>query len=139
PWPPISPTLPNFTQLLTFYKDDVDFSQHGSMALHSRNGNGIWEPKVASGYGYVVRADPYKDLAFGTSGVGIPAVVDVSLVDTVKPSIRPANPPDPANPFYIQRASAIATRTGTTPRIRLQSRMDTSPGVAVVCRLRTSH
>ena len=47
------------TQQLTFYKDNLDFGTHGSMELKSRNGLGVWEPKVISGYGYVVRADPY--------------------------------------------------------------------------------
>jgi hypothetical protein len=96
PWPPVSKTVPNLSQLLTFYKDTLDFGLHGSMSLHSRNGNGIWEPKVASSYGYVVRADPYTDRAFGTSGVGIPPLVDVSIVDTVKPKISATNP------FYVQ-------------------------------------
>jgi hypothetical protein len=92
-------TCHDHSQLLTFYKDTLDFNQHGSMSLHSRNGLGIWEPKVASGYGYVVRADPYTVTAAGgmqvTSGVGIPPVVDLSIVDTVKPI-------DPTHPFYVQ-------------------------------------
>jgi hypothetical protein len=100
PWPPVNPDpnafQPNYSQLLTFYKDDLDFGQHGAMALHSRNGNGIWEPKVVSGYGYVVRADPYTTPAYGTSGVGIPPMVDISLVDTVSPGISSTNP------FYTQ-------------------------------------
>lgn len=109
PWPPISPTQPNYTQLLTFFKNDLDFNQHGTMALHSRNGLGIWEPKVASSYGYVVRADPYTDPAFGKSGVGIPPVVDISLVDTVKPGISAANP------FYIQIGVCYSDASGGHP------------------------
>ena len=112
PWPPIRPEpnlLLNSTQLLTFFKDDIDFSQHGSMPLHSRNGNGIWEPKVASSYGYVVRADPYTDPSFGTSGVGIPPVVDVSLVDTVKPKISADNP------FYVQIGICYSNTNGGHP------------------------
>jgi hypothetical protein len=111
PWPPVDPVrkIPNFTQLLTFYKDTLDFGQHGSMALHSRNGNGIWEPKVSSSYGYVVRADTYTDPSYGTSGVGIPNVVDVSLVDTVKPNISADNP------FYVQIGICYTNLDGTHP------------------------
>ena len=33
-------------------------TEHQKMVLQSRNGQGIWEPKVASGTGYTVRTQP---------------------------------------------------------------------------------
>ncbi len=103
-WPPN-----DHTQGLTFYKDSLDFGQHGSMLLHSRNGLGVWEPKVTSGLGYVVRADPYKvgDL---TSSAGIPKLVDISLVDTVKPGI------DTDHPFYVQIGICYTDSAGNHPQ-----------------------
>jgi len=97
------------SQLLTFYKDTLDFGQHGSMSLHDRNGNGIWEPKVASSYGYVVRADTYKNPTGSISGVGIPKIIDVGLVDTVMPNISIDNP------FYIQLGICYSDDIGKHP------------------------
>ncbi len=104
PWP-----ANDHTQLLTFYKTTLDFGQHGDMQLHSRNGLGVWEPKVTSGYGYVVRADPFTVPGLGSSGVGIPNVVDVSLVDTVKPNISSTDP------FYIQLGICYSDDKGNHP------------------------
>ncbi len=110
---PINPTPPwpanDHSQLLSFYKDSLDFGQHGSMSLHSRNGLGVWEPKVTSGYGYVVRADPYTRTGVGTSGAGIPALIDISLVDTVDPDITATNP------FYIQLGICYTNSSGGHP------------------------
>ena len=103
PWPPN-----DHTQGLSFYKDTLDFGEHGSMLLHSRNGLGIWEPKVTSGYGYVVRADPFK-VGGATSGAGIPALVDLGIVDTVKPKISPATP------FYVQLGICYSSMDGSHP------------------------
>jgi len=108
--PPTNPGWPpnDHTQGLTFYKDSLDFGQHGSMLLHSRNGLGVWEPKVTSGFGYVVRADPYT-VGGLTSGAGIPNLVDISLVDTVKPGISPTTP------FYVQIGICYSDANGNHP------------------------
>jgi hypothetical protein len=94
------PAIPGWdmTQQLTFYKDNLDFGTHAGMALKSRNGLGVWEPKVISGYGYVVRADPYV-FPPGTeppeSKAGIPDIVDITINDVVKPNLK-------TRPFYAQ-------------------------------------
>jgi hypothetical protein len=105
----VPPLNGDLSQLLTFYKTDIDFKQHGAMSLHSRNGLGVWEPKVASGYGYAVRADPYDFPGSGNTKAGIGQLVDVSLVDTVKPGISPTNP------FYFQLGICYADAMGNHP------------------------
>ncbi len=82
------------SQGLTFYKENLDFGRHGPMALGSRNGLGVWEPKVISGYGYVVRAE-----------AGIPDTVDITLDDVVKPNIS-------SKPFYVQIGICYTNRNG---------------------------
>ncbi|HKV55621.1 MAG TPA: hypothetical protein VJN94_13380, partial [Candidatus Binataceae bacterium] len=71
-------------QLLTFVKDSTDYNQHTTMTLHGRDGRGIWEPRVANGYGYTVTAAAAK-LNVGTRGApaGIPKVIDVGVADIV--------------------------------------------------------
>ena len=82
-------------QVLVFSKDARDFvgtdlEEHSEMELRGRDGRGIWEPKVTSGYGYTVSA-----------GAGIPKVVMVTPGDVVKPDIGPPNP-FPENTFYVR-------------------------------------
>jgi hypothetical protein len=103
--------LKNHTQILTFSKDSKDFGEHQSMALHSRNAQGLWEPKVTSGYGYTVKACPSKKLKAppdqtwqpdptdttcdpdtNNLDTGIPSYVSVGLTDAVKPGIDPQKP-----------------------------------------------
>ena len=87
-------------QVLTFTKDSKDFGVHQSMELFSRNGLGIWEPKVASGHGYTVTAKPGKPQAAGPPAwcpaggthAGIPNVLTVGVADVVKPNISATNP-----------------------------------------------
>jgi hypothetical protein len=108
------PPIPGWgrTQQLTFYKNNLDFGAHGAMALKSRNGLAVWEPKVASGYGYVARADPYV-FPPGTnppqSKAGIPATVDVTIDDVVKPNISSTKP------FYIQLGICYTAQNGLPP------------------------
>ena len=114
PDPKVTPPPPlnqNHTQILTFSKDSLDFGQHQTMALHSRNAQGLWEPKVTSGYGYTVSACPSKKLKEppeqrwqpdptdttcdpDTTNIdtGIPTYVSVGFTDAVKPGIDPQKP-----------------------------------------------
>jgi len=85
------------SQGLTFYKENLDFGRHGSMALASRNGLGVWEPKVISGYGYVVRSE-----------AGVADVVDITLDDIVKPDIS-------IKPFYVQIGICYSDADGKPP------------------------
>jgi len=110
PPPPDPPPLllQNHTQILTFSKDSKDFGEHQSMALHGRNAQGLWEPKVTSGYGYTVKACPSKKLKdppnqrwqpdptdttcdpdTNNIDTGIPSYISVGLTDAVKPGIDP--------------------------------------------------
>ncbi len=86
-------------QTVSFTKDSTEFSgmllQHARMDLTGRNGQGIWEPKVQSGYGYTV-----------TASAGIPKVVHVATVDTVKPDSSAGSP------FYV-RIGICYQGTGT--------------------------
>ena len=76
-------------QIMVFTKDSKDFvgtgfEEYSEMDLRGRDGRGIWEPKVTSGYGYTVSA-----------GKGIPKVITVTPGDVVKPDI-------PARPFFVR-------------------------------------
>ncbi|MCC6868970.1 MAG: hypothetical protein IT522_09115 [Burkholderiales bacterium] len=102
---PAPPTAPNqkqapITQWMTFSKDTTDYGAHQTMDLHSRNNQGIWEPKVASGHGYTVAVRS----AAGSPGLGdaatttpgIPNVISVGLNDIVMPHVSADNP------FYVR-------------------------------------
>ncbi|MDO8430827.1 MAG: hypothetical protein Q7S58_00305 [Candidatus Binatus sp.] len=86
-------------QKISFTKDSTEFSgallQHPVMVLDGRDAQGIWEPKVQSGYGYTVSAS-----------AGLPAVVHVGLADVVKPNITEDTP------FYV-RVGICYQGTGT--------------------------
>ncbi len=103
---PPPPLNQNHTQIMTFSKDSLDFGHNQSMALHSRNAQGLWEPKVTSGHGYTVKACPSKKQAApnnwkpsdtdttcdpNTNNLdsGIPTYVSVGFTDAVKPGIDP--------------------------------------------------
>jgi len=92
-------------QDMIFTKDSLDAKVHQSMLLHSRNGQGVWEPKVASGYGYTVQA-PGTARGGQVGQVGIPSLVHVGFTDAVKPGMTKQNP------FYVRVGICYATKNG---------------------------
>ena len=42
---------------ITFKKDQLDYGEHSNMTLHGRNNTQIYEPKVASGFGYTLHSE----------------------------------------------------------------------------------
>jgi hypothetical protein len=84
-------------QDMIFTKTNQDAGAFQSMRLQSRNGMGIWEPKVASGFGYVVEsAETTKQLSPDVKAPnGMPNRVNVGLTDAVKPDMD-------KKPFYVR-------------------------------------
>ena len=83
------------TQLLTITKDNLDYGAHKEEALHGRNGQGLWEPKAASGFGYTITASPITDKirfpqSSGLSGIG--KTVNIGFTDVIKPDLSPTKP-----------------------------------------------
>ncbi len=110
----------NHTQILTFRKDSQDFGDHQFMSLHSRNAQGLWEPKVTSGYGYTVSACASKDYLnkptdttcdpnTANLNTGIPNYISVGLTDPVKPGIRTSNP------FFVRLGICYTDKDGMHP------------------------
>ncbi len=109
PNPPAGDEFLGFTQNLTFTKNTVDFGEHASMTLKSRNGLGDWEPKVTSGYGYTVSASPYTALDGTKTAAGIAANADVSVTDIANAEISPGHP------FYVQVGICYKPQNGPPP------------------------
>ncbi len=89
-------------QDMVFTKDHPDTvvaqkGVHESMRLLSRNGLGVWEPKVASGSGYTVRTEPSTDPGhiIPKQAMGMPNVVRVGFTDAVKPRMD-------IKPFHVR-------------------------------------
>ncbi len=99
------------TQLVTFTKDMTDFDKHYSMTLHSRDNQGIWEPKVTSGLGYTVTAAAGGPVTspVTTRDPGFPRYISVGLVDVVKPRITKADP------FVVRVGVCFTNKDGTYP------------------------
>jgi hypothetical protein len=104
-------------QVIKFSKDAQDFGAHQSMSLFGRNGLGVWEPKVASGEGYTVAAEPGKSPAAGPPPwcqpvgtlAGIPSVINVGVSDIVKPHVSKDNP------FWIRLGVCYTDKNGHFP------------------------
>jgi hypothetical protein len=106
---PDNPDVPHLQkQSLTFKNDSVDFGEHQSMTLSSRNALGVREPKVTSGLGYTVTASIDTDDKCTGCGkaAGIPKIIDVGLLDAAKPHISADNP------FYVRLGVCYATKDG---------------------------
>ena len=102
---------PKLTQFMTFTKDIKNYGEHQSMTLHSRNNQGIWEPKIASGLGYTVSARSaandaqYKAVA---GPPGIPRYISVGLTDVLKPDLD-------HQPFYSRIGVCYTNKDGSHP------------------------
>ncbi|HTQ00924.1 MAG TPA: G8 domain-containing protein [Casimicrobiaceae bacterium] len=108
--PPNAP--PNrLTQWVTFTKDTTDYGAHQSMSLHSRNNQGIWEPKVANKHGYTVTARAATEPAYSDTrrDPGFPRLVSVGVNDIVMPGISATNP------FYVRVGVCYTNKDGTHP------------------------
>jgi len=124
------------TQFLTFSRDDLSAGQnnttfHPTMQLHSRDGRGVWEPKLTSGFGYTVSASPAPNFPGSTGKAGIANIIDVGIADVVKPDISATNPyfvrlgicysnadgshPQDATKFAIQRGYKMYTGGNVNP------------------------
>ena len=104
---------PQSWQDMVFTKDSPDGGVHQTMVLQSRNGLGIWEPKVASGIGYTVRTKPSTDAGHSPPvGVapptGMPATVRVGLTDAVKSDMG-------NKPFHVRVGICYSNAQGASP------------------------
>jgi hypothetical protein len=114
-----------YEQWLTFAKTAPDTypapvnTIRGDMALHGRDGRGMWEPKVSNGYGYTVSATskysaPGKAPAPAGADVGIPAAFNLGLTDAILPL-------DPKThkvlaPFHVRVAICFTDKNGNHPQ-----------------------
>lgn len=103
------------TQFITFTRDDRsrgpdDAMFHPAMTLHSRDGRGIWEPKVTSGFGYTASAAPAPNFPASTGRAGIAPIIDVGVADVVKPDLTADNP------FFIRLGICYTGADGGHPR-----------------------
>ncbi|HEY3177307.1 MAG TPA: hypothetical protein VGL25_00320 [Casimicrobiaceae bacterium] len=101
---------PNMTQLMTFTQDVKNrFDKHASMTLHSRNNQGIWEPKIHGGRGYTVSVASAAASNPGQAGpVGMPRYTNIGLTDVVKPDIA-------SKPFSARIGVCYTNVGGTHP------------------------
>ncbi len=83
---------------ITFVKDLVDYGTHQSMMLSGRNGNGVYEPKVADGWGYTLHKAPK----------GFPKFFSFGLVDANTENLA-------TNPFNVRVGVCLKTQSGTIP------------------------
>lgn len=109
PPPPDQPDTNKLTQFVTFTKDTKDYGVHQTMTLHSRNNQGIWEPKVTSGLGYTVTAKASPSFPNARPLAGFPRLISVGVVDVVKPRISKTNP------FYTRVGVCYTNVDGSHP------------------------
>jgi len=95
---------PNW-QDMVFTKDSLDGNKHQSMVLNSRNGQGMWEPKVANGSGYSVYNQTTTAAGVGKPATGMPPRVDVGLTDAVKSNMA-------ADPFHVRVGICFTSTAG---------------------------
>jgi len=83
---------------ITFVKDQVDYGMHQSMSLSGRNGNGVYEPKVADEWGYTLQKSPK----------GFPNFFSLGFTDANTGNIT-------TNPFNIRVGVCLKTTGGMIP------------------------
>ena len=81
---------------ITFVKDFIDYGTHQSMTLSGRNGNGVYEPKVADGWGYTLHKAPN----------GFPKFFSLGMTDANTEDLK-------INPFNIRVGVCLRTQSGT--------------------------
>lgn len=101
--------VPNQWQDMLFTKDSLDAGEHQSMQLQSRNNLGVWEPKVASGASYSVRAlASTSPEAPGATVKGMPWQLQVGLTDAVKSRMN-------EKPFHVRVGICYSGANGKPP------------------------
>ncbi|HEV2172023.1 MAG TPA: hypothetical protein VGR71_00575, partial [Nitrospira sp.] len=99
-------------QTLTFTKDDAsNYGARQKMLLTGRDGRGLWEPKVNSGFGYSVQASQgiASQALIGPPDMQVAtAAVDIGLTDAVKPDL------DATHPFFV-RIGICYSSSGANP------------------------
>ena len=103
--------MPQTWQNMIFTKDHADTPDgtHQSMQLQSRNGLGVWEPKVASGTGYTVRTAAGTVPGQEGKPQGMPSVVRVGFTDAVKSHMSEASP------FHVRVGICYSNANGQPP------------------------
>ncbi len=94
-------------QDMVFTRTFKDVGVYQQMALQSRNGQGLWEPKLTSGHGYIVESAPSTSPeGAGRGGVnGMPNVVQFGFTDAVKPDMD-------KKPFYVRLGIRYVDKDG---------------------------
>jgi len=102
------------------FADDATFNKdHQTEYLYGRNGLGIWEPKITSGYGYTISipaapppgADPNDPQPKQAPGdppavAGIPHIVDIGLTDARVARVPGTHTP---KPFFVRLGICYGT------------------------------
>ncbi len=105
------------TQFVTFTRDSLYVTdaagntEHASMTLHSRNNQGLWEPKFTHGMGYTVTASAAigEDPKTLRPTPGIPRYINVGLTDVVKPNMD-------TDPFFVRVGVCYTNKDRSHPK-----------------------
>jgi len=93
-------------QDMVFTRTFKDVGVYQSMALQSRNGQKLWEPKVTHGHGYIVESAPSTSpQAIDKTTNSMPNVVQFGFTDAVKPDMD-------KKPFYVRLGIRYVDKDG---------------------------